>query len=389
MFRFVTSSSAVTHNIDSNKNPALNYLQNPDDLLLPRRPSSQTSGIFDGSNHSSNSNITNNSHGNYEEIDKLCPPFNFHRNYSMNQNHQHTFDKHSSLMQTYSGSNLADSSPFTRQYSNRNFGAASRLTAPLHPTEHQYKLAPLPVASASAYNLDNSPIYENHPVTGLPNTNRSESPIYTNTSMMSVYPSPLQPQMPERNPSVQSIYQNQPSPTHLNHQTIYSNVPGSSSASSASNVYSNIQLLPTPPQQQHNPQPPPSHPSHMLQEIPLYSNVRSYESGATGGMTYGEKLIHNARHGMLASSVALATPVAQVQQQQMVQQQQQATPSSSVEEEMPLPPGWSVDHTLRGRKYYIDHNAKTTHWSHPLEREGLPVGWQRIESPQYGVYYVK
>ncbi|XP_054260566.1 protein salvador homolog 1 isoform X2 [Macrosteles quadrilineatus] len=57
-------------------------------------------------------------------------------------------------------------------------------------------------------------------------------------------------------------------------------------------------------------------------------------------------------------------------------------------EEMPLPPGWSVDFTLRGRKYYIDHNTKTTHWSHPLEKEGLPTGWERIESPEYGVYYV-
>ncbi|KAJ9585740.1 hypothetical protein L9F63_002530, partial [Diploptera punctata] len=57
-------------------------------------------------------------------------------------------------------------------------------------------------------------------------------------------------------------------------------------------------------------------------------------------------------------------------------------------EELPLPPGWSVDYTMRGRKYYIDHNTKTTHWSHPLEKEGLPTGWERIESPEYGVYYV-
>ncbi|XP_046422747.1 scaffold protein salvador-like [Neodiprion virginianus] len=65
-------------------------------------------------------------------------------------------------------------------------------------------------------------------------------------------------------------------------------------------------------------------------------------------------------------------------------------PSSRGEppEELPLPPGWSVDFTLRGRKYYIDHNTKTTHWSHPLEKEGLPTGWERIESPEYGVYYV-
>lgn len=63
--------------------------------------------------------------------------------------------------------------------------------------------------------------------------------------------------------------------------------------------------------------------------------------------------------------------------------------TDKVEKDLPLPPGWTVDYTLRGRKYYIDHNTKTTHWSHPLEVEGLPTGWQRIESPQYGTYYFK
>ncbi|KAJ7406688.1 Protein salvador 1 [Pitangus sulphuratus] len=48
----------------------------------------------------------------------------------------------------------------------------------------------------------------------------------------------------------------------------------------------------------------------------------------------------------------------------------------------------SVDWTIRGRKYYIDHNTNTTHWSHPLEREGLPPGWERVESAEFGVYYV-
>lgn len=57
-------------------------------------------------------------------------------------------------------------------------------------------------------------------------------------------------------------------------------------------------------------------------------------------------------------------------------------------EDMPLPAGWSVDWTIRGRKYYIDHNTNTTHWSHPLEREGLPPGWERVDSAEFGVYYV-
>ena len=58
------------------------------------------------------------------------------------------------------------------------------------------------------------------------------------------------------------------------------------------------------------------------------------------------------------------------------------------ESEYPLPIGWSIGQTLRGRKYFIDHNTKTTHWSHPLEKEGLPTGWEKIDSPEYGVYYV-
>ncbi|XP_064484109.1 scaffold protein salvador-like isoform X2 [Ornithodoros turicata] len=57
-------------------------------------------------------------------------------------------------------------------------------------------------------------------------------------------------------------------------------------------------------------------------------------------------------------------------------------------EELPLPPGWTVDYTMRGRRYYVDHNTKTTHWSHPYEKEGLPTGWERVESPDHGVYYV-
>lgn len=66
-----------------------------------------------------------------------------------------------------------------------------------------------------------------------------------------------------------------------------------------------------------------------------------------------------------------------------------ATATSTSTEEMPLPSGWSVDCTLRGRKYYVDHNTKTTHWSHPFESEGLPSGWEKVTSPEYGVYYVK
>ena len=54
-----------------------------------------------------------------------------------------------------------------------------------------------------------------------------------------------------------------------------------------------------------------------------------------------------------------------------------------------LPNGWSIAFTSNGRKYFIDHNTQTTHWSHPLEKKNLPVGWEKIESIEHGIYYVK
>lgn len=76
------------------------------------------------------------------------------------------------------------------------------------------------------------------------------------------------------------------------------------------------------------------------------------------------------------------------QQQQEVQIATTTAPGFTDQADMPLPMGWSMDWTVRGRKYYIDHNTQTTHWSHPLEKEGLPPGWERIVSKQYGIHYV-
>ncbi|KAL4715063.1 hypothetical protein ACJJTC_014410 [Scirpophaga incertulas] len=62
-----------------------------------------------------------------------------------------------------------------------------------------------------------------------------------------------------------------------------------------------------------------------------------------------------------------------------------ATSQGVDENELPLPPGWSADRTLRGRRYYMDHNTQTTHWTHPLE--SVPRPWQRVSTPHHGVYY--
>ncbi|XP_075870254.1 membrane-associated guanylate kinase, WW and PDZ domain-containing protein 1b isoform X3 [Nelusetta ayraudi] len=78
----------------------------------------------------------------------------------------------------------------------------------------------------------------------------------------------------------------------------------------------------------------------------------------------------------------------------------------------PLPDNWEMAYTENGEVYYIDHNTKTTSWidprcldkpQKPLEEceddEGvhteeldndleLPPGWEKIDDPVYGVYYV-
>ncbi|XP_047704873.1 membrane-associated guanylate kinase, WW and PDZ domain-containing protein 1 isoform X6 [Prionailurus viverrinus] len=79
----------------------------------------------------------------------------------------------------------------------------------------------------------------------------------------------------------------------------------------------------------------------------------------------------------------------------------------------PLPENWEMAYTENGEVYFIDHNTKTTSWldprclnkqQKPLEEceddeEGvhteeldseleLPAGWEKIEDPVYGIYYV-
>uniref|UniRef100_A0A671K579 Membrane-associated guanylate kinase, WW and PDZ domain-containing protein 3 n=1 Tax=Sinocyclocheilus anshuiensis TaxID=1608454 RepID=A0A671K579_9TELE len=70
------------------------------------------------------------------------------------------------------------------------------------------------------------------------------------------------------------------------------------------------------------------------------------------------------------------------------------------ESQEPLPKNWEMAYTETGMVYFIDHNTKTTTWLDPrlakkakppekCEDGELPYGWERIEDPQYGTYYVE
>uniref|UniRef100_A0A8C5H6N4 Membrane-associated guanylate kinase, WW and PDZ domain-containing protein 1 n=1 Tax=Gouania willdenowi TaxID=441366 RepID=A0A8C5H6N4_GOUWI len=94
-------------------------------------------------------------------------------------------------------------------------------------------------------------------------------------------------------------------------------------------------------------------------------------------------------------------------------QQTLAEPQVSPEDPLgPLPENWEMAYTENRELYFIDHNTKTTSWLDPRCRdkasraleeceddEGihteelesdleLPPGWERIDDPVYGVYYV-
>uniref|UniRef100_A0A8C7YS30 Membrane-associated guanylate kinase, WW and PDZ domain-containing protein 3 n=1 Tax=Oryzias sinensis TaxID=183150 RepID=A0A8C7YS30_9TELE len=72
---------------------------------------------------------------------------------------------------------------------------------------------------------------------------------------------------------------------------------------------------------------------------------------------------------------------------------------SQDESQEPLPKNWEMAYTETGMVYFIDHDTKTTTWLDPrlamkakapekCEEGELPYGWERIEDPQFGPYYV-
>ncbi|XP_050527687.1 membrane-associated guanylate kinase, WW and PDZ domain-containing protein 1 [Daktulosphaira vitifoliae] len=66
----------------------------------------------------------------------------------------------------------------------------------------------------------------------------------------------------------------------------------------------------------------------------------------------------------------------------------------------PLPPKWEKAYTKNGEVYFIDHNSSTSHWLDPrlskfqkkqledCSDDELPYGWERIDDPLYGTYYI-
>ncbi|KAL0962947.1 hypothetical protein UPYG_G00347480 [Umbra pygmaea] len=74
-------------------------------------------------------------------------------------------------------------------------------------------------------------------------------------------------------------------------------------------------------------------------------------------------------------------------------------PDDNESELGPLPDNWEMAYTEKGEVYFIDHNTKTTSWLDPrlakkakppeeCKEDELPYGWEKIDDPIYGSYYV-
>ncbi|KAH0552405.1 E3 ubiquitin-protein ligase Su(dx) [Cotesia glomerata] len=63
-----------------------------------------------------------------------------------------------------------------------------------------------------------------------------------------------------------------------------------------------------------------------------------------------------------------------------------AQPIAEVEPaEEPLPLGWDMRYDVYGRRYYVDHNTRSTSWERP---QPLPPGWEVRRDPRGRIYYV-
>uniref|UniRef100_A0A0K8U0N9 HECT-type E3 ubiquitin transferase n=1 Tax=Bactrocera latifrons TaxID=174628 RepID=A0A0K8U0N9_BACLA len=71
-----------------------------------------------------------------------------------------------------------------------------------------------------------------------------------------------------------------------------------------------------------------------------------------------------------------AMPVSNVADQQL---------QAAQADDEPLPAGWEIRFDQYGRRYYVDHNTRSTYWEKPTP---LPPGWEIRKDPRGRVYYV-
>lgn len=79
------------------------------------------------------------------------------------------------------------------------------------------------------------------------------------------------------------------------------------------------------------------------------------------------------------------TPVMVQGSQQVVVANNGPEPQTLQQEDEELPAGWEARFDQYGRRYYVDHNTRSTYWEKPTP---LPPGWEMRRDNRGRVYYV-
>lgn len=102
--------------------------------------------------------------------------------------------------------------------------------------------------------------------------------------------------------------------------------------------------------------------------VPMNGGIAAPQVSDAGGATAAGALVPMG--GSLTDQQMLLQAAAQQNQQ--------------VDDE-PLPAGWEMRVDKYGRRYYVDHNTRSTYWEKP---QPLPAGWEMRRDARGRVYYV-
>lgn len=102
-------------------------------------------------------------------------------------------------------------------------------------------------------------------------------------------------------------------------------------------------------------------------------SVAAAAAAATGGYIPAENVQLEAAQGNAGGN---PVPVSNVGDQQL---------QAAQTDDEPLPAGWEIRFDQYGRRYYVDHNTRSTYWEKPTP---LPPGWEIRKDPRGRVYYV-
>lgn len=119
------------------------------------------------------------------------------------------------------------------------------------------------------------------------------------------------------------------------------------------------------------------------------SSIGGQSTGAvrrSSGMNWDQQQTQASINGQhLRLAPAYSNPLEQPQSTSTPAVAQQPQNGDANADNEPLPAGWERRTDPYGRRYYVDHNTRSTYWEPPSE---LPAGWEIRRDPRGRVYYV-